>query len=145
MLDSKIIAILKKHILFLGTSHENVPKVRPMRPFVDEAGDIWLISYKDTEKTKEIELNNNVELCAVDDSNNVLRLQGRLLQEKHIGLEEAQKVRRDIFEELSGVKEFFGESADPNMTVYKLVVENIIFRSLDSAVKSELHFNKEMR
>jgi len=140
MLDPIINAILKTHILFLGTSHENVPRVRPMRPFVDETGNIWLISYKDTEKTKEIELNNKVELCTVDDDNNVLRLQGRLLEEKNIALEEMEKVRRQIVDGLSGVKEFFGEATDPNMIVYKLDVDNIIFRSLDNAVKSELHF-----
>ena len=113
-----------------------------MRPFVDETGNIWLISYKNTEKTKEIELNDKVELCTVDDHNNVLRLQGRLMQEKDVGAEELAKVRRQIVEELSGVKEFFKEAGDPNMTVYKLIVDHVIFRSLDNAAETELHFRQ---
>ena len=79
MLNDAIISILKKQVCFLGTSHDNVPRVRPMRPFVSEEGTVWLISYTDTEKTREIEANNTVELCAVDENSNVLRLQGKLV------------------------------------------------------------------
>ncbi len=140
MFDAKVLAILKNHIFFLGTANENVPRVRPMRLFVDENENVWLISYKATEKTREIELNNKVELCTVDEENNVLRLQGRLLQEQSVDLAETKMVRRQIVEELSGMKEFFCGAADPNMIIYKLVVDNVIFRSLDNADRSELHF-----
>jgi len=142
MFDPNIIEILKNNVFFLGTAHENVPRVRPMRPFVDKTGNIWLISYINTEKTKEIALNNKVELCTVDDHNNVLRLQGWLQQEKDVDAEELQKARRQIVEQLSGVKEFFKEAGDPNMTVYKLIVDQVIFRSLDNAVETELHFRR---
>ncbi len=142
MFDPEIVEILKNNVFFLGTAQENVPRVRPMRPFVDETGNIWLISYKNTEKTKEIERNNKVELCTVDDHNNVLRLQGCLQQEKDVDAEELQKARRQIVEQLSGVKEFFKEAGDPNMTVYKLIVDQVIFRSLDNAVETELHFRR---
>ncbi|MBP1763610.1 MAG: Pyridoxamine 5-phosphate oxidase like [Firmicutes bacterium] len=142
MFDPEIVEILKNNVFFLGTAQENVPRVRPMRPFVDETGNIWLISYKNTEKTKEIALNNKVELCTVDDHNNVLRLQGWLQQEKDVDAEELQKARRQIVEQLSGVKEFFKEAGDPNMTVYKLIVDQVIFRSLDNAVETELHFRR---
>ena len=40
MLDSAIISILKTQVCFLGTVHENVPRVRPMRPFVSEEGTV---------------------------------------------------------------------------------------------------------
>ena len=81
MFSPQITAILKRQLFFLGTICEGTPRVRPMRPFVDAEDNIWLISYKGTEKNKEIELNNKVELCTVD-NNDVLRLQGFLLQEK---------------------------------------------------------------
>ena len=86
MLDSAMISILKKQVCFLGTSHDNVPRVRPMRPFVSEEGTVWLISYTDTEKTREIEANNTVELCAVDENSNVLRLQGKLAGDEKLPL-----------------------------------------------------------
>ncbi len=139
MFSPQITAILKKQLFFLGTTCEGTPRVRPMRPFVDAEGSIWLISYKGTEKNKEIELNNKVELCTVD-NNDVLRLQGFLLQEKDICLEEIKDIRQQIFDNLPHVKDIFKDASDSNMVVYKLSVSNVIFRSLDNADISELHF-----
>ena len=142
MLDSAMISILKKQVCFLGTSHDNVPRVRPMRPFVSEEGTVWLISYTDTEKTREIEANNAVELCAVDENSNVLRLQGKLVGEEKLPLEEKEKVRRKIVEELPGAADFFAGYTDPRMAIFKFEIENIIFRSLENVVRAELHFRK---
>jgi len=139
MFSPQITAILKKQLFFLGTTCEGTPRVRPMRPFVDSEGNIWLISYKGTEKNKEIELNNKVELCTVD-NNDVLRLQGFLLQEKDIRLEEIKDIRQQIFDNLPNVKDIFKDASDANMVVYKLSVSNVIFRSLDNADISKLHF-----
>lgn len=139
MFSPKITAILKRQLFFLGTICEGTPRVRPMRPFVDAEDNIWLISYKGTEKNKEIELNNKVELCTVD-NNDVLRLQGFLLQEKDMRLEEIKDVRQQIFEGLPHNKDFFKDAADSNMVIYKLIVSNVIFRSLGNADISELHF-----
>ena len=105
MFSPQITAILKRQLFFLGTICEGTPRVRPMRPFVDAEDNIWLISYKGTEKNKEIELNNKVELCTVD-NNDVLRLQGFLLQEKDMRLEEIKDVRQQIFEGLPHNKDF---------------------------------------
>ena len=139
MFSPQITTILKGQVLLLGTIDEDTPRVRPMRPFLDGNENIWLISYKGTEKNKEIERNNKVELCTVD-NNDVLRLQGFLLQEKDIRLEEIKDIRQQIFDNLPHVKEIFKSASDSNMVVYKLIVRNTIFRSLDSADVSELHF-----
>ncbi|MGL5206641.1 MAG: pyridoxamine 5'-phosphate oxidase family protein [Acidaminococcaceae bacterium] len=139
MFSPQIKEILKRQLFFLGTTYEATPRVRPMRPFVDDGDNIWLISYKGTEKNKEIELNNKVELCTVD-NNDVLRLQGSLLQENNICSEEIKEIRQQIFDNLPYVKEIFKEASDPNMVVYKLIVSNVIFRSLGNADISELHF-----
>ena len=139
MFSPQITAILKRQLFFLGTTCEGTPKVRPMRPFVDDRGNIWLISYKGTEKNKEIDLNNKVELCTVD-NNDVLRLQGFLLQEKDMCSEEIKDIRQRIFNNLPHVKEIFKDAFDSNMVVYKLIVSNTILRSLDNADVSELHF-----
>ena len=142
MLNDAIISILKNQVCFLGTAHENVPRVRPMRPFVSEEGTVWLVSYTDTEKTREIEANNAVELCAVDENSNVLRLQGKLLGEEAVSSEERERMRREIFEDLSGVAEFFTGAEDPQMALYKLEIANVIFRSLENVARAELHFRR---
>ena len=142
MLNDAIISILKTQVCFLGTVHKNVPRVRPMRPFVSEEGTVWLVSYKDTEKTREIEANNAVELCAVDENSNVLRLQGKLLGEEAVSSEERERVRRNIFEELASVVEFFSGAEDPHMAIYKFEISNVIFRSLENVARAELHFRR---
>ena len=142
MLNDAIISILKNQVCFLGTAHENVPRVRPMRPFVSEEGTVWLVSYKDTEKTREIEANNAVELCAVDENSNVLRLQGKLVGEEAVPSKEREKVRRNIFEELASVAEFFSGAEDPHMAIYKFEISNVNFRSLENVARAELHFRK---
>lgn len=139
MFSPQITAILNRQLFFLGTTSEDTPRVRPMRPFLDDNGNIWLVSYKGTEKNKEIELNNKAELCTVD-NNDVLRLQGSLLQEKDMSLEEIKEIRQQIFDNLPQVNEVFKDASDSNMVVYKFIVSNTIFRSLNNADVSELHF-----
>jgi len=36
MFNSQILAMIKNKTLFMGTSNDNVPRVRPMRPFLDK-------------------------------------------------------------------------------------------------------------
>ena len=55
-------------------------------------------------------------------------------------LEEIKDVRQQIFEGLPHNKDFFKDAADSNMVIYKLIVSNVIFRSLGNADISELHF-----
>lgn len=140
MLDSQVLMILKQKVIYMGTTYENIPKVRPMRPFVDSMGTVWLVSHKDTQKIKEIEHNNKVELCTLSDDHDVLRLQGRLLSEKNLKGSEVAKVRQDIILNLSGIGDFFVNADDPTMMIYKLIVDNVIFRSVAGADKSELNF-----
>ncbi|MCI1823818.1 MAG: pyridoxamine 5'-phosphate oxidase family protein [Megasphaera sp.] len=142
MLDSKIVKICKEQIFFLGTAVNQVVHVRPMKLFVDEKENVWLVSHKGTDKTKEIEVNNVVELCTVDDNTNVLRLQGKLLQRSDMSPEEMQQIRQQLFEGLPGIKDFFQTFMDPDMVVYQLDIDRVIFRSLNAALKEELHFKK---
>ena len=140
MFDERILKILREKVFYMGTTCDNIPRVRPMRPFVDDEGNIWLISHKDTEKTREIEINNKVEICTLSDNNDLLRLQGQLIPEKDLAVEETQKVRGQIISNLSGIKDFFGDAGDTNMTIYKLNIDNVVFRTYGDAGKSELHF-----
>ena len=50
------------------------------------------------------------------------------------------KVRQDIILNLSGIGDFFVNADDPTMMIYKLIVDNVIFRSVAGADKSELNF-----
>jgi general stress protein 26 len=140
MFDEKILAMIKNKTLFMGTANDNVPRVRPMRPFVGQDHSIWLISYADTEKTKEIQNNQQVELCTINDNHDVLRLQGLLLMEKELDKTEVQAVRQQIFATVANIADFFTGADDVNMAIYKFQVNNIIFRILETAERPELNF-----
>ena len=142
MFDERILTILREKVFYMGTTCDNVPRVRPMRPFVDDEGNIWLISHKDTEKTREIEINNKVEICTLSDNNDLLRLQGQLIPGKDLAAGDTEKVRGQIIAKLPGIKDFFGDAGDANMTIYKLVVDNFVFRAYNDAGKAELHFKQ---
>ena len=124
----------------MGTSCDNIPSVRPMQPYVDEQHNVWLVSHADTEKIGEIQENNRVELCALSDNNDVLRLKGRLLAEKEIAGEETRLARRQLIENLPQLKEVFANPEDKSMVIYKLQVDDVIFGSIASSGKHKLNF-----
>ena len=124
----------------MGTSCDNIPSVRPMRPYIDEQHNVWLVSHADTEKVGEILVNNHVELCALSDDNDVLRIKGRLQAEKEIAGNETLVARQQLIENLPQLKEFFANPEDKSMVVYKLIVENVIFGTIASSGKHKLNF-----
>ncbi|HWQ40462.1 MAG TPA: pyridoxamine 5'-phosphate oxidase family protein [Desulfosporosinus sp.] len=126
--------------LFMGTANDNLPRVRPMRPFLDKDQNIWLISYANAEKIKEIQNNKQVELCTVSDKHDVLRIQGSLLMEEELSDAEVALVRKQIFENVPNLGDFFAGADDVNMVVCKLQIKNIIFRPMETAKKNELNF-----
>ena len=140
MFPPEVLAIIKGKVLFMGTSCDNVPSVRPMKPYIDENHTIWLVSHADTEKINEIRLNNRVELCALSDKNDVLRMKGRLVPEKEIAAAETTSVRRQLVENLPLLKEVFSNPDDANMVIYKVLVEEIIYGDIDSSKKHKLNF-----
>ena len=140
VLNPQILSMLRNKTLFMGTASENVPRVRPMRPFLDPEQNIWLISYAGAEKIREIQNNRQVELCTVSDGHDVLRLQGSLALEEELPADEVAVVRRQIFAAVPQVADFFNGAEDDNMVLCKFQVKNVIWRTLETAEKSELNF-----
>ena len=124
----------------MGTANDNLPRVRPMRPFIDKDHNIWLISYADSEKIKEIKNNKEVELCTINENHDVLRIQGSLLMEQELTAAEVDLVRKQIFESAPNIADYFTGAEDVNMVLCKLQVKNIIFRMMETVEKTELNF-----
>ena len=140
MLEENVVAMLKEKILFMGTVSDNVPRVRPMKPYIDKQNNIWLVSHADSEKIKEIEENNKAELCTLGDHYEVLRLQGELLSVKNLGEDVVLAMKQEMIESLPQIKTFFSGVKDSHMVIYKFLVKEIILRTSDNELKSELNF-----
>ena len=140
MLNPQILSMIVNKTLFMGTANDNLPRVRPMRPFIDKDHNIWLISYADSEKIKEIKNNKQVELCTISENHDVLRIQGSLLMEQELPAAEVDLVRKQIFKSTPNIADFFTDAEDENMVLCKLQVKNIIFRMMETVEKTELNF-----
>jgi len=140
MFNPQILSMINNKTLFMGTANDNVPRVRPMRPFLEGDHTIWLISYADTEKSKEIQNNKQIELCTISDNHDVLRLQGSLLTEQELNAAEVEPVRQQIFETVPNIADFFTGADDVNMVIYKFQVKNIILRMMETVERPELNF-----
>jgi len=137
MIESKVLRILREKAFFMGTACNNIPHVRPMRPFVDSHNNIWFVSHAKGEKVIEIGINNRVELCALGDDYEVVRLQGRLIPEEESN-SYSQEIRRDLIQVLP--QGLFSGIDDPAMKLYQFVIDNIIFRDDENAEIAELNF-----
>ncbi len=63
----KIIGIMKElsNFSFLGTIDENAPKIKPVSPIVDDEMNIWVATFSNSRKVKQIKKNNNISLAFV--------------------------------------------------------------------------------
>jgi len=142
MNQREIFEIMKNKFIFMGTVEGDRPHVRPMKPYIDDENNIWLISHVETKKIKEIEANNRVELCTLGDENEVLRIAGQLEPEANFSRNVIEDIKNKMFVSMPQLQEFFTGSEDPNIAIYHLRVSEIIFRHGVNEVKSELNFHK---
>mgnify|MGYP005847745733 CR=1 FL=1 len=78
MYEHAVVRLIQEQIGFMGTIDGVVPKIRPMKGYVGTDGTLWLLSLMMNQKVKELALNDQVELCILADSCDMLRLNGIL-------------------------------------------------------------------
>ena len=61
----------------LATMDGDQPRVRPVSPVRTDGFTVYVANLKSYDKTKEIEANNKVELCYVDEDHNQVRITGK--------------------------------------------------------------------
>lgn len=77
--DLKTIALsmLKsRSIFYMATIDRGIPRVRPMTCLCAEGFKIWTCSHRKTGKVQQLQANNHVEACFMDDQNRLLRIAG---------------------------------------------------------------------
>lgn len=125
MYEQEVLHLVKTELAFMGTVDGTRPRVRPMRPYVDKEGHIWLFSRHDSKKVAEMESNPRVELCFVGQDQEVLNLYGRIKDETKHGNASFRVLRDMMFNEIPEMKDYFKDQDLNNLVIYRFIVHEI--------------------
>ncbi|MDR3592620.1 MAG: pyridoxamine 5'-phosphate oxidase family protein [Negativicutes bacterium] len=125
MYEQEVLQLVKANLAYMGTVDGNRPRVRPMKPYIDREGHIWLFSRFDTRKVAELENNPRVELCFVGQEQEVLTLYGRVKDDTKHGSPTFRALRDMMFAEIPEMKNFFSEQDLNSLIIYRFVLHEI--------------------
>lgn len=90
----------------LATCDQLQPRVRPMAFVLLDDGRLWSSTYASSGKARELEQNQHVEVCFVDDRKMHLRVEGI------VSLEGGPDEKRELLERNPGVRRHFPDEHD---------------------------------
>ncbi|MDR3589701.1 MAG: pyridoxamine 5'-phosphate oxidase family protein [Negativicutes bacterium] len=122
MYEQDVIQLVRDNPAFLGTVDENRPRVRPMKPYIDEKGQIWLVTAAHSKKIAEITANPRAELCTLG-QNEFVQIYGELRQDHSV----TPAFIGRIFDAIPEMKEYFTGTSDPEIAVYSLAIHQISY------------------
>lgn len=143
MFESEVISLVRSKVGFMGTVDENRPRVRPMKPWIDREGHIWLFSRYDAKKVAELQQNPRIELCFVGDDQEVLTVYGRA-NDITRPADPAFRVLRDMmFVDLPDMKMYITNSDINSIIIYRLIVHEIRYMRPDCEVTTRVNLPME--
>ena len=131
MFEQEALALLRGKVAFMANYDGQRPRVRPMKPFVDEQNRIWLFSHLETRKVEELAADCRVDLCIVGDMQEILRVSGSVEPVKEPTQALFGETRRKLFQAMPGVGRYYSGPDDPNFVLYRLRAEDVFFASRD--------------
>ncbi|HEX6226488.1 MAG TPA: pyridoxamine 5'-phosphate oxidase family protein [Chryseolinea sp.] len=99
----------------LATMDDQQPRVRPVSPVRTDGFTVYIANLKSYGKTREIEMNDKVELCYVDDDHNQVRITGRAEVVKD------RKLLEEIWNTNRLLQHYLGSIDNPELIVYRIV------------------------
>lgn len=99
----------------LATMDDQQPRVRPVSPVRTDGFTVYIANLKSYGKTLEIERNDKVELCYVDDDHNQVRITGRAEVVKD------RKLLEEIWNTNRLLQHYLGSIDNPELIVYKII------------------------
>jgi general stress protein 26 len=105
----------------LATVDGDQPRVRPVSPVRTEGFTVYVANLKSYNKTHEIEVNPNVELCYVDDDHNQVRITGKA------EVVHDRKLLEEIWNSNRLLQHYLGSIDNPSLIVYKIVPTRVRF------------------
>lgn len=111
--------VRKVRFPMLATLDDSQPRVRPVSPVKTDGFIVYVANLKSYNKTKEIEANQNVELCYIDDDHNQVRITGQaeVVQDKDLlqGIWNANRL----------LQHYLGTIDNPELIVYRIVPSRV--------------------
>ena len=119
----QLAADLVKKVRFptLATMDADQPRVRPVSPVRTDGFTVYVANLKSYGKTQEIEVNNKVELCYVDDDHNQVRITGQAEVVKD------RKLLEEIWSSNRLLQHYLGSIDNPELIVYRIVPARVRF------------------
>ena len=105
----------------LATMDADQPRVRPVSPVRTDGFTVYVANLKSYGKTQEIEVNNKVELCYVDDDHNQVRITGKAEVVKD------RKLLEEIWNSNRLLQHYLGSIDNPELIVYRIVPGRVRF------------------
>lgn len=125
MYEQEAIKLVKTCVAFMGTIDDNRPRVRPMKPYIDREGHIWLFSSHDTHKITELTRNPRVELCILGPDREVLTLSGRIQDETKPGDSVYRALRHMILAEVPEAKHCIKDGNQDSLVIYRFILHEV--------------------
>jgi uncharacterized pyridoxamine 5'-phosphate oxidase family protein len=143
MYEKEVIDLIKSEVAFMGTIDENRPRVRPMKPYIDHEGHIWLFSRYDSKKVANLLQNPRIELCFLGQEQQVLNIYGRIKDETKSGSPAFQVVRDIMLNEIPEMKHYFKDKNQDTLIIYRLIVHDIRYTKADCELTTRINLPME--
>lgn len=143
MYEQEVLNLIKTKTGFMASVDDNQPRVRPMKPWVDPEGHIWLFSRFDTKITLELKQNPRIELCFVGDQQEVLTLSGRVRDETRPGSSIFRATLDLMYGANPEMKMYFPQNDTTGLVLYRVVVHEIRYMRPDCQLVTRINLPME--
>lgn len=143
MFEQDVIQLIKSETAFLGSYDGSRPRVRPMKPYIDPEGKIWLFSRFDTRKVAELQQYPRVEMCVLGKEGEILTLVGRVKDETRPGSSTFKALKDMMFGELPEMRRQFPDNDATALVIYRLVVHEVRFVRADHQLVTRVNLPME--
>ncbi len=106
---------------FLATLDGSQPRVRPVSPVRTDEFTVYVANLRRYHKTTEIEHNDRVELCYMDDEHDQVRITGTAEVVRDAAL------LRAIWDSNNLLRHYLGTIDNPELVVYRIVPNRVRF------------------
>jgi uncharacterized pyridoxamine 5'-phosphate oxidase family protein len=143
MYEQDVIQLIKSETAFLGSYDGSRPRVRPMKPYIDSDGRIWLFSRFDTRKVAELEQYPRVELCVLGKAGEILTVVGRVKDETRPGSSTYKALKDMMFGELPEMRKQFPDNDATALVIYRMVVHEVRYVKADYELVTRVNLPME--
>lgn len=143
MHEQEVLDLLKGETVFMGSVVGNLPRVRPMKPYVDRDGHIWLFSRFESNKVLELQENPRIELCVMGKEQEVLTVIGRVRDETRPGSPIFRATLDLMYAEVPEMRSYFQDNDTTALILYRVVVHEVRYMRKDCQLVTRVNIPME--